>query len=167
MSVLCEHLREAKQGASPLVEHLQLDYYDGLTAGVVRCKSCRTYYYARGIAFWGGPTHGSRVFALYPMPISTYDECEAVREHWDNLHATGQLRHNRATSSLRKRLGALASRRRAPVRVLCWDLHRDTLLAIAPMPAELRLPGADAIARSDAETDLPWFQHLGLAGHAT
>jgi hypothetical protein len=36
MSVVCGHLLEAQPGPCPLVEYVQVGYYDGLTDGVVR-----------------------------------------------------------------------------------------------------------------------------------
>jgi hypothetical protein len=166
MGTLCDHFQEAAPGAARLTDYLDIGYYDGLTDGIVRCVLCRTYFYVRAIAFsfhQQAPTNGSRVFAVYPMPASAAAECEAIRGHWDRLHATGRVKHGNATPSLRKRLASLARRRRAPARVLCWDLHENTWLAVAAVPPTPRLPAANAIERSTPESDLAWFRYLGLA----
>jgi hypothetical protein len=148
-------------GPAPIEEFVQLGYYDGLTDGVVRCKLCRNYYYVRAIAFWGGPTHGSRVFALYSMPRTSYAECEATRLDWRGAGTTGR-RTADEYDALSQRMGALARRRRRPVRILCWDMHADALLAIRTVPEVPRLPGAHAIVRATVDSDRPWFRHLGL-----
>jgi hypothetical protein len=166
---LCQHLRSARPGPPQVGVYLTIRYYDGLTDGIVRCVSCRTYYYARAIAFsfWGqAPTHGSRVFAIYPMPSSAYNECEAVRLEWDRLHAAGRVKRGGITPALDRRLATLARRRRRPASIVCWELHKQTWLAIAAVPRKPRLPGPDAAARATQESDLAWFRYLGLKPRA-
>ena len=160
---LCHHLSDPAPTDGPFVIVLPMDYYDGLSSGVVRCGDCSCLYYLRAIALFGGPSHGSRVFVLSEMPRTSFDECHAVREEWDRLHAAGTVQYWRSTPELGRKLNALAKRRRSPVRVLCWDLHTDRLLAIRSVPRNRQFPRD---ITSGEASDRSWFQYLGLASHA-
>jgi len=156
-TTLCAHIDDPSPRPSPLEKVAQLGYYDGITDGFCRCRFCGRPYYVRAIAFWGGPTHSSRVFALSTLP-SKLDG--ALQHLCDGIGLPSTPR------SVWNELARLAKRRRSPSRAICLDLHADKLLGSCELPGPITLPARDAIARATVETDVAWFQLVVQIDHA-
>ena len=145
----CAHLLGAGPGPAPFREREILDFYDGMTVGIVECSECGATY-VFDLLDWDGHLERRifRVAAIAPEIVVAFE-----------------TRAGRATCKLdqaRLEIEALLSQRAPTAALVAYEIRDKRVLAVAALEASESVPTERWADVLPPGSDAHWFERLGL-----
>jgi len=163
----CQDPASLGEGPSPFTQIIALDFYDGPTAGVLRCGACGATY-CFDMLDWS-EDHTVRIFRLAALPPQAWTQCVDVLSrsespHWPVWVPWARTRPSedvrRATDQALQE--ALAMAKPADL-VLGWSGYGEKILAARRLPGNDLARASDWFSAENPAEAPDWFAILGLA----
>lgn len=146
----------------PFSQLIVLDYYDGPAGGLLKCRDCRAAYYFY-LLEWD-KMHSVRIFALAPMPASSFDEISRLFNATPDQHVWTPPwpTEQELLESYDVQIQGITERAGTPTLVIAWSIEAEKTLAMRGVDSAAAPHLTPWFDRQPRPIVFDWFGYLRL-----